>query len=341
MLEAELGGAVANLLGRERRGDEVGLEELHLVEAGARRGLGASPPACRSGRPSRSTVASGTRALVTPPPAGVGDQLGDVREHAFAVGADAGEQLHRVGGLQRHHRGSRRACGSRARARPRAGASRPARRRPRRPRAPGAAAPVGTAVAGIRGHARSASHGSDRRPRGASAGARRDRRPRAPAPNRRRSASTSSSARAGLDIDDRQLARAEPEHRRGRRRLPAPPAPRTTTRSTPTPGRPRRKRLLETRSCRCCARPVRSPSKTTVFTALSAAASGESSSSSGTTTLLARMRDVDAGEAEIARLAARARRRPPGCLPERLEVEQPVLAREAECAAPRARAAPG
>ena len=38
-VEAEPAGPVANLLGRERRGDQVGLEELHLVEARARGGL--------------------------------------------------------------------------------------------------------------------------------------------------------------------------------------------------------------------------------------------------------------------------------------------------------------
>ena len=63
--QAEVVGQRAHLARRERRADEVVLEDLDAVEAGARRRRRASPRACRSGRRWRSPYARATSASPT------------------------------------------------------------------------------------------------------------------------------------------------------------------------------------------------------------------------------------------------------------------------------------
>ena len=206
--------------------------------------------------PLRQTVAIERRigpALKRPPPWS-GDQLGDVLEHALAVGADAGEQLHRVGGLQRHHPGS----GERpAAARPRV---REQARLDRHVHDVGDPEP-GTQQLGRHGRPGIRGHPGGRRvdqtvgcgePAPERVGIARTRAPAAEPPPERLGELLGA---RGLDIGDRQLAGAEPEHRVGhggagatRAENDHPVAARRSRQAAPEglPGNP---------SCRCCARP--------------------------------------------------------------------------------------
>ena len=232
--EAEAARPFADLGGRQRRRDQVGLEELDGVEA-------------RGGRRvelllERAAQADG------------GDRASSCderRRSGASMRSRSGRRpvnsAERVGGLEARPSRRRRACGSRARARGAAARSRAAGRRRRRPTARRAAAsrsigtpgwptiPTGVALTSAVGAREVRSLGDAR------------------APSRRGRASRRAARRARGRVDDRQALRAQvraaparpPRPLRPRRAGPPRPASRPAGRARS----PRR-----TRCSRCCGR---------------------------------------------------------------------------------------
>ena len=256
----------------ERRGDQVGLEQLDLVEARAPRRRRACPRACRSGRPSRSTRLTPLRRL-----ASVCDSCRRARASARGPAAPGTARSSPAACSATIRRaGQRPAAG--ARARPGAAGSRAARRRPPRP--------TGGVAAGLRRHGRP---GVAAMPIGVawtspSASATRPvervrRRSRAPGRSARQRGDELAGALA-VDVERRRAAARRGGARVRDRGAGAAGAEDARRGRGARPGA-RARRPPGSRSCRCCGREPAPVAKTTVLTASSAAASVGSSSSSG------------------------------------------------------------